>query len=225
MFNLRKLKKEPWLGILLWALMATMLINCGREHRNRRSHGTSPFGGADSAAEQRELSIDEVFAGLGMRSFDQINETMAVVTGVNPTTAAIQTVYTTVRTQLPSSNDMKSFLASHQVGVSKLAVEYCDALMTNAALRDQTVAGFAFASAPNQAFAASGRSSLLSGLMNKFWGVDLADLPDTGEATAELDSLITDLLAGENMGSAVVTANVAKGVCTAVLSSASVMVF
>jgi hypothetical protein len=214
----------PMFTVLSLAFISMTFLACGRQHSNHRSSG----GGNEDQAPQlppEETDLSKIFAALGLRSFDEVTESFGVVTTVDPNTPAIKAVFDTVRTQLPNSNDIKSFLASHQVGVSKLAIEYCDALMIDATKRAAVVPGFQFTAVPSTAFGGTGTSMLIAGLVDKFWGVDLENLPDAGESSAELDALLDALLAGENMGDVTVTAKTAKGVCAAVLSSAPVMIF
>jgi hypothetical protein len=64
---------------------------------------------------------------VGLRTFDELNASMAQVTGVNPTT--IQTTFTNLKQQLPSKEDMAGFLASMQMSIANLAGAYCQALV------------------------------------------------------------------------------------------------
>ena len=71
----------------------------------------------------------------GLRTFDQIRDTMATLTGVDKRIAAVDD-YDNLKTQFPDTTSMGSYLSSHQVGVTKLAVEYCDSLVENTGLRN-----------------------------------------------------------------------------------------
>ncbi|MEM7293650.1 MAG: LamG domain-containing protein, partial [Pseudomonadota bacterium] len=66
---------------------------------------------------------------IGVRTFDEINASMAAITGILETNANVQTTYLTIKQQLPTTEGIDSFLSSHQVAVSQLAIEYCSELV------------------------------------------------------------------------------------------------
>ncbi len=68
---------------------------------------------------------------IGLRTFAEINATMAAVTNVDPTTPAVADVYQTVQQQLPTAEAIDGFLAAHQAGVMQLSVAYCTEMVTN----------------------------------------------------------------------------------------------
>lgn len=207
-------------------------VSCGRERSNSRSltrdKGTFWHGDEAQKIDVDNISMDELYANYGIRSFEQVNETFALLTGVNPGDAAqtaLRDVLAGVANQLPGSNDIKAFLAANQVGISKLATEYCDSLMNSTTLRVQAVPNFNFTAAPSAALSAASADTLYSGLMDRFWGTGLQMAADREESKVILSDLTTALLAGENQADATVTLRIAKSVCVAVLSSASVMIF
>ena len=71
----------------------------------------------------------------GLRDFRRINESMAAVTGVDPNTSAVRSTYDSLTKQLPVSHDLRTFASAQQVAVTKLSLEYCDALVETANLR------------------------------------------------------------------------------------------
>ncbi|MDH5255003.1 MAG: LamG domain-containing protein, partial [Gammaproteobacteria bacterium] len=72
---------------------------------------------------------------IGVKTFDEINATMATITGVSPNQPAVKATYALVRQQLPAVVDLGAVLASHQVGIAQLAIEYCNALVEDNTLR------------------------------------------------------------------------------------------
>ena len=84
---------------------------------------------------------DPVFTGngeepsnLAVRNFAEINHSFAQITGVSPSQTNVAATYNTVVQQLPSSEAMEGFLSSHQMGVTQLAISYCDVLVDDAGL-------------------------------------------------------------------------------------------
>jgi len=59
----------------------------------------------------------------GIRNFDQINDTMAFLTGVPKSTT--NSSYVDLKSQLPGSNSILTFVASNQVVVMKHSLDYC----------------------------------------------------------------------------------------------------
>jgi hypothetical protein len=179
-----------------------------------------------SPQKSEEEQIADMPVRLGMRDFHQINQTMAFLTGVPSTTPAIKTLYDNeLRTQLPVSNDIKGFLSSHQVGISKLATEYCDNLMANTTLRGTILTGFNF-NQPPVAGLTDAQAGMISGaLLNRFWGPALANQPDRAAAVADLKALIVDLRTSATAATPAETLNIIKGACTATLASSAVTTF
>ena len=82
---------------------------------------------------------------IGMRTFDEINATMAEVTGVRrPQPAVARPTRWSSRRCRPWRASTR-FVSSHQVAVAQLAIEYCDALVeTTPAARGAFFPGFNF---------------------------------------------------------------------------------
>ena len=82
-------------------------------------------------------------ARIGMRTFDEVNQTFSWVTGIpidsNVASAVtgktVSQTYDTVRRSLASVADFQTFMASHQMAVTQLAGAYCDALVETPSLR------------------------------------------------------------------------------------------
>src|SRR5690606_8436360 len=94
----------------------------------------------------------EPVADIGIKVFSEINATMSAVTGVPTTSPAVKATYELVRQQLPAVEDIATFLASHQVGIAQLAIEYCDTMVEDSALRAQVFPGFDFGAPASTAF-------------------------------------------------------------------------
>src|SRR5690606_36166555 len=81
---------------------------------------------------------------IGVRTFDEIHASLAVLTGVNALDGNVQDTLALVRQSLPSVDTLEAVLASHQVSIAQLAIEYCNALVNDAALRSATFPSFPF---------------------------------------------------------------------------------
>ncbi len=157
---------------------------------------------------------------VGVKNFEQINASMSVLTGVSEMNNSVRNTYNDLEVQLPSRNNVKSFLAANQVAITKLAAEYCDALVNSGTLRQGVWPGFDFGAAPNQSLANSvQKTNLIEQTLNRFWGTNVGG--DRSVALIEMRSLLDELLAGENQN-ATTTQTTVKGLCTAALASAQV---
>ena len=86
---------------------------------------------------------DPLFSGSGlessevaMRNFSEIRESFAQVTGIDSSNASVTATYNLVIQQLPSSEDILGFLSAHQMGITQLAIAYCDAMVESKPARD-----------------------------------------------------------------------------------------
>jgi hypothetical protein len=83
-------------------------------------------------------------AVVGVRTFDEIDASFSVLTGVPRSSAVVSAVtgktvaetYTTIRRQLPSVEDFQGFMSSHHMAATQLAAAYCDALVQDTNLRE-----------------------------------------------------------------------------------------
>lgn len=165
----------------------------------------------------------------GVRGFERIRETMAVVTGVDPNEPEIRDTYEELRQALPGTNDLRAFSAAQQVAISKLALEYCDALVESVPLRNAFfgASGIDFDAPTLSAFGTpGGRASLIDPLVANMLGTGIANQPSAVEVGGVLDDLLDDLTLGCDavLCPASHTRTVTKAACAAVLSSAAVMV-
>jgi hypothetical protein len=146
---------------------------------------------------------------IGVRTFDQLNESMSRVTGIPATNAGVRATYLQVKQQLPPVPNIEAFLASHQTGIAQLAIKYC------AAMVDDATARTAFYGSLNLGAPASGQKTLIiDPLLQKIVGAGLATPPTDTEVRTELNVLIDKLVVN---GAS--TATVAKAACAAALGS------
>ncbi|VAW88528.1 FIG00702062: hypothetical protein [hydrothermal vent metagenome] len=158
---------------------------------------------------------------IGLRTFAEINASMSILTDVPITQSDVQETYEAVKQQLPSSSRIDGFLASHQIAIAQLAVEYCNALVDDATLRSNYFPGFDFSATSNIAFdTAEKRDLLLDPMILRINGSHLATQPDPAIIKQELNNLIDRLTSCGGSCSSDRTFSVAKGSCAALLASA-----
>ncbi|WP_339616900.1 LamG domain-containing protein [uncultured Gilvimarinus sp.] len=165
---------------------------------------------------------------LGLKSFASINASLAAMTGISHTNAAVQTTYAKVEQQLPTTSGLDTFVAAQQMGITQLAVAYCNALVNDTNERAAFFPGFNFGAAPAVAFNATGRSQVISPLLNALVAGDTGGALNTqaNPATlrAELNGLIDTMGACGGSCSADRTATTVKATCAAALGSAVMLV-
>jgi hypothetical protein len=158
---------------------------------------------------------------LGVRVFNELNASMASITGVSPNDAGVKATYQLVEQQLPSVPVVESFVASNQVGVAQLAIQYCDALVESSRASSY-FPGLSLTAAPAAAFANT--TPLIDPLLAQGIGTGIATQPDDVDVRAELNSLVTKLMScGASCATPVRTKTIAKAACAAVLGSGSLL--
>lgn len=166
-----------------------------------------------------------VAADIGLKTFDEINATMAAVTGVSRTVTGVADTYQTIRQQLPSAENVEGFLSAHQMAVTQLAIQYCDALVENINLRASYFPGLDFGAAANEAFdTPAERDLMITPILNNMVGDNLGSQPANAGVETELNNLIDTLTACGAGCAADRTETVVKASCAAVLGSAVTLV-
>ncbi|MDG5500963.1 LamG domain-containing protein [Marinobacter sp. BGYM27] len=162
---------------------------------------------------------------LGLKTFDEINASMSVMTGIPKTASGVQQTFNTVRQQLPSVETIKGFLSSQQMAITQMAIQYCNALVNDTDKRDTLFPDVNFTADPTTAFGdASGRNHVIDPLLTQFVGTGLTSQPDEADMRTELDSLMQSLSSCSGTCDAERTATVVKATCAAVLGSAVTLV-
>lgn len=176
----------------------------------QHTYARTPLAGATPVAVDLEARPD-----IGMRTFEQLNQSMSAITGVPTTNTAVRSTYLQVQQQLPPVPDIDAFLASHQTGVAQLAIKYCSEMVNNAELRGRFFPGLVVGSPASQFASAEGKEVLIGPLLTRAVGSNIATQPDDSDIRAELSSLIDRLIASPDASSS----NVAKAACAAALGS------
>jgi hypothetical protein len=152
---------------------------------------------------------------IGVRTFEQLNQSMSRITGVPTTNSGVRSTYLQVQQQLPPVPSIEAFLASHQTGVAQLAIKYCSVMVDTPSTRAAFFPSLNVATAPITQFAdATGKDILAIPLLQKVVGTNVGSQPSDAAVRAELHALIGKLSVPGASSS-----NVAKAACAAALGS------
>jgi hypothetical protein len=161
---------------------------------------------------------------IGVRVFDEINVTMAQITGVSTQNPSVEQTYETIKQQLPTVESIEGFLSAHQVAVAQLAIEYCNALVEDTTLRAAFFPGFNFAQPASTAFDTTPeRDLVLDPLVSRVMNTNLASQPSVASVKAELGSLMDTLTACGGSCAPDRTEVVVKATCAGALGSAGML--
>ena len=109
---------------------------------------------------------------IGVKTFDEINASMSVVTGVPVAQEDVAATFESYKQQLPAVENISAFLASHQMGVAQMAMSYCNVLVnTNKAF----FTGFDFNKVASVAFDAVSKQQIIEPLLVGLMNLDTSD--------------------------------------------------
>lgn len=172
---------------------------------------------------------------IGLRTFEEINATMAEITTVSTQEPNVLNTYLTVKQQLPTDENMGGFLAAHQMAVAQLSIEYCNALVNDTPKRTLFWPGFTFPSNLALAFGpAADRDLVFDPLVDRVslpdtFGAGLSTQPDIAAFKGELDNLTDRLAACYDFGNNIDNCDagrtelIVKAVCAAALGNAAML--
>jgi hypothetical protein len=160
---------------------------------------------------------------VGLRTFDELNMTLSKITGVPMTNAAVAQTYATVKQALPTIESLGTFGPSQQTGLAQLAIQYCNQMVQDDALRTQFFGAMNLGTPAATFFGGAGRQQVIDALLAKGVGSGLSTQPNA-QIEAELNSLIDRLTAGAAGTQTGRTAVVTTATCAAVLGSATTLI-
>ena len=169
---------------------------------------------------------------IGVRTFDEISQTMANITGVSPQSANVSATFALVKQSLPAIEAIDAIGSSHQIAVTQLAIEYCDSLVEDVTARQAYFPGFDFTSGPSASLAGANRNLLIDPLVNAAVGT-VGSQPTLTEVRDELGYSVPagdypgnliDRLIATGPDTAVRTRDIGKAACAAVVGSAATLV-
>jgi Concanavalin A-like lectin/glucanases superfamily len=175
-------------------------------------------------------------ADIGLRTFDEVNASMAAVTGVSTGNANIKSTFDTIKQQLPTVENIQGFLSAHQVAVAQLAIDYCNELVEDPTLRGNFFgSGIDFNADVATAFGSGDsaqKNQVVAALVNNMVGANLNTQPIQNDIKGELigpastnaNNLFDRLTASCPAGcDAVRTRTIVKAMCAAVLGSGAML--
>ena len=161
---------------------------------------------------------------IGVKVFDEINATMSVITGVPRTETNVAATFARLKQQLPAVQSIEAFVSSHQVGVSQLAIEYCNSMVENDTLRAAFWPGVDFTTPAATQFATpASRAQIIGPIIAHAVNTNVSRQPDLTDISAELDALTTQLASCGAGCAADRTKTIAKASCAAVIGSATTL--
>jgi len=143
---------------------------------------------ASPPAPPEPADLDEQ-ADIGLRHFAEIDATIAQMTQTPMANVpqSVSTVYNTVKQQLPTVEDVDTFLAAHQAGIMQLSVAYCTALVNDSGRRATVFSDFNFGGSVDMSNADLIIDPLLSGLTAN--SVDVSGTPTDLQTQAVPDDV------------------------------------
>jgi hypothetical protein len=166
----------------------------------------------------------------GIRDFNRVNESLAEITGVDGNTQLVSDTFDAVIQQLPGNTDLRSFVTAQQVGISKLALSYCEEL-AESAVADVSpgaeffnVTSFDFGQTPDVAFATDALQREIAGpLADSVIGqMGVGNQPDSLWFEDQIVALLIQLRDTCTTCDTTYTVSMVKGACTAALASGAV---
>jgi len=137
-----------------------------------------------------------VASDIGMRTFEEINSTIAQITGVPVTNTAVDSVYDDYFQQLPTVEAIDAFLPSHQMAIAQIALTSCSELVENngSISRAAFFPGFNFGTSSQTAFDDQlERDAIIDPLLTRAMNVDQT-VPANNLVSQPAEQEVADLL-------------------------------
>lgn len=213
--------------ILMLVVLVVSFTHCMPENqlniKDTKKESSNNYTPPTSVPKSEEQELNETQVTVGIKNHEQILQTMAGLTGIDPqTNTSVRNVYNEVALSLPAGNDVKVFSPTHQIAVSKLAAQFCYALVVeNPTLRANIWPTFDFGQASGNPMSEARRTVAINGAIDNFW-LGMVEGQELVEAQKEMDALLEELTKNET-SSTTLTLKAMIGLCTATLSSAHVI--
>ncbi|PCJ44006.1 MAG: ATPase [Moraxellaceae bacterium] len=167
----------------------------------------------------------------GLRTFDEINASLATMITVASTTPVIASLYEEIKQQLPVDETLGDFVPAHQMAIAQIAMLYCSELVNDTTKRDAYFPGFDFSAAPNVAFDdAAKRNLIYNPLLSHMsdttisTNISLADLADSLDILLDGIAGRTGLTDCSGSCDATRTQTVVKAMCAVTAASATMLI-
>ena len=152
---------------------------------------------------------------LGLRTFSQINDTMANLTGIDPNQSDVLASYSELRDSLPPTADLLAFGSSQQIAIQRLATSYCGAVVNDTVACDNFFGACAIDG--------NAKDQVATVLYDRLIGDNIVNQPDRADVTTEVVRVIDDLGCVNGCNGAEAQ-TVLQATCAAVLASGAVTV-
>ncbi|WP_228710663.1 LamG domain-containing protein [Saccharobesus litoralis] len=174
-----------------------------------------------------ETPDDTAQPSIGMRNFAEINASMSQLTGIPASNAKVRSTYQLVQRQLPSGENIETFVSAQQMAITQLAIAYCDQAIEDTSIRTSWLPTIDFTQASNVALLSiAQRQELVNGILNKMLPSNLQSQPLKSELLPTLEEQLVRPLSTICPGGcdAERTKTVAKSTCAAVMASATLLI-
>lgn len=163
-------------------------------------------------------------AKIGLKNFAEINASMSELTSVPQNNQKVFATYQLVKQQLPTLENIETFISAQQMGITQLAIAYCDQAVDNDVIRSAWFPNVNFSQSPSSAFDTAGRINFLTPLLEQLMPLNVSSQPSKALVNTELDNLITRLSVCNGNCNSARTKTIAKSSCAAVLASAVMLI-
>ena len=147
----------------------------------------------------------EAVSDIGVRTFDEINATIARLTGIPVTNSRIEALFLQYKQQLPTVESIDAFLSSHQMAIAQLALTSCSERVDADAALPVGDSGrglfkdFDFNVSSGAAFDTQAeRDLLINPLLDAVLAQNLATQPDHADIASLLGGMSSQTLSGPN---------------------------
>ena len=161
---------------------------------------------------------------IGLKNFAEINATMSALTGVPAQTTKVSSIYQLIQRQLPSIDNIETFISAQQMGITQLAIGYCDSALDDNTIINTWFPDVDLTQTPDDVFSINNRAKFITPLIDKLMPLDIASQPEKNIITTEISSLITRLSSCEGNCENDRSKTIAKASCTAILASAVTLI-
>jgi len=161
------------------------------------------------------VDVDEPDAGV--RTFSQVHDTMAALTGISKGDSDVRNRYDALRDQLPPNANLLGFGAAQQIAVQRLATTYCGEITkSNSRCRN-------FFSIGACQIGANEKDAIAGSVYDKIIGNNLVNQPAKVATTVEFVQIMNDLNCTNGCNDAIGRL-VLQAVCAAALASSAVTI-
>lgn len=161
---------------------------------------------------------------IGLRTFAEIHATMSALTGVAQQQSTVSAVYQTIQRQLPAADSIDTFVSAQQMGITQLAIAYCNAAISDNGIRQSWFPAVDFSTGPATTYSLANRPQFIQPLLDQLMPLAPQTSALRADVETELEALITRLSNCGGACSADRSITIAKAACTAVLASAELLV-